>query len=66
MNENTDKLKQRSARDEYSGQKLRHGRKDNRETAAQIKKNRAAVKKGRKQSYKELGIRRDARENYKE
>lgn len=62
MNEDKKKLKQRSTHDEYSGQKLRHGRKDNRETAAQIKKNRAAVKKGRKQSYKELGIRRDVRE----
>lgn len=58
----TGKLKQRSARDEHNRKKLRHGKKDNRETAAEMAKNRKAVLKGRKQSHKELFVKNQARE----
>ena len=58
----TGKLKQRSARDEHNRKKLRHGKKDNSVTAAEIAKNRKAVLKGRKQSHKELFVKRQARE----
>ena len=56
MNEETTRFKQRSARDEHNRKKLRHGKADNRESAAEIMKNRREVLKGRKRSHKELYI----------
>lgn len=58
----TGRLKQRSTRDEHNRKKLRHGKKNNAETAAEMAKNRKAVRKGRKQSHKELFVKRQARE----
>lgn len=53
------KLKQKSTATMAQGKKLRHGRADTADTAAEIKKNRKAVLKGRKQSKQLVGYKRD-------
>lgn len=56
---NGQKLKQKSSATLAQSKKLRHGRADTADSAAEIKKNRKAVLKGRKQSKRLVGYKRN-------
>lgn len=56
---NGQKLKQKSSATLAQSKKLRHGRADTADSAAEVKKNRKAVKKGREQSKKLVGYKRN-------